>query len=190
MRRNDIIFAAICGLALAWVASDFFLPAGRQVAIIGWIFFIILPILSIIGLWLAEAIGKKFLFAHQAGKFVLVGAFADVIDIKVFQLLFWLLPFSLFFKGVSFLVATAIKYWWNKHWAFRQHEKDGTGREAVQFFLVTLVGLAINIVSFYYFSEIQVGISKELWVESSIIFAALVAAIWNFLGYKFLVFKK
>jgi hypothetical protein len=52
------------------------------------------------------------------------------------------------------------------------------------------MGLAIDVVSFYYFSKIKTGISLKLWVELSIIFAALIAAVWNFLGYKFLVFKK
>jgi putative flippase GtrA len=183
MKKNEIIFAIICGLAVAWIAVDFF--AGN-----GWVFFIILPLLSVLGLLLCDIIGKKYLFIHQAGKFVLTGAFADVIDIKAFQILILIAPFSLFFKGISFLIATAIKYWTNKHWAFEKHEKDGTGREAVQFFLVTLVGLAIDVVSFYYFSRIRTGISAKLWVELSIILAALVAAAWNFLGYKYVVFKK
>ena len=183
MKKIDVIFGIIGGLALAWVALDFF-------GAYGWIFFIILPVLSVGGLLLCDTIGRKYLFIDQAGKFALAGAFADVIDIKVFQLLILLVPFSLFFKGVSFIIAMAIKYWTNKHWAFEQHERDNMGRELVQFFLVTLVGLALDVASFYYFSRIKTGISTHFWVELSIIFAALVAALWNFLGYKFLVFKK
>jgi len=179
MSKNDVFFSIICGLAVAWVATDFF---GRY----AWIFFIILPVLSILGLWLADLIGKRFLFIHQAGKFVLAGAFADVADIKIFQLLLWFAPFSLFCKGISFLVAMGIKYWANKHWAFGEHD----GRQIAQFFLVTVVGLAINVSSFYFLSRIGTGISTKLWVELSIIFAALITAVWNFLGYKFIVFKK
>jgi putative flippase GtrA len=121
---------------------------------------------------------------------VLSGAFADVIDIKVFQFLFLFAPFSLLFKGISFLVATAIKYLTNKHWSFQKHDKDGISREVVWFFLVTLVGLALDVYSFKYFDMIRTVIPANLWQELSIIFAALVAAVWNFLGYKFLVFKK
>jgi hypothetical protein len=36
----------------------------------------------------------------------------------------------------------------------------------------------------------QFSIQTKIWEELSIILAALVAAIWNFLGYKFIVFKK
>ena len=180
--KKDIVFAIICGLAIAWVANDFFKEHL-------WLF-VVLPILSIIGLWLVNLIGRKLLFVKQAGKFVLSGAFADVVDIKVFQFLFLFAPFSLFFKGISFLLATAIKYWANKYWSFEKYEKENVGREVVIFFLITLVGLAIDVVSFYYFSIIKTVVPIKLWVELSIIFAALVAAVWNFLGYKFLVFKR
>ena len=145
-----------------------------------------MPILAVIGLWVADLLGKRFFIVRQAGRFVLVGAFADVIDIKVFQLLFIFAPFSIFFKTVSFIIATIIKYFANKRWAFEKPE----GGQALHFFLVTLVGLAIDVVSFYYLGKIKVGLSTHLWVELTIIFAALIAAIWNFLGYKFLVFKK
>ena len=186
MNKKDIIFALICGLAVAWIALDF-------LGIYGWIFFLILPLLSIIGLRLAELVGKKFLFVHQAGKFALAGAFADAIDIKVFQLLFWLAPFSLLFKAISFLGATFVKYWWNRYWAFEKIEKDGIKKEALYFFAVTLVGLILNVGSFYYFIKIlgaQFSMQVKTWTELSIIFSALVSAIWNFCGYKFFVFKK
>jgi putative flippase GtrA len=183
MNKNDVIFAIVCGLAVAWIAFDFFVKYG-------WIFFIILPLLSIIGLWLCDLIGRKIFIVRQAGRFALAGAFADVIDIKVFQLLIIFAPFSLFFKAISFLVAMAIKFWANKHWAFEKPGKDGIKKEAIQFLIVTLIGLALDVFSFYYLSRIKIGISTKLWVELSIIFAALVTAVWNFLGYKFVVFKK
>lgn len=184
MKKNDIIFAIIAGLAVAWITVDLL---GKY----GLVFFIIFPLLSLIGLRIAELIGKKFLFAHQAGKFALAGTFADVIDIKVFQLLFFLFPFySLLYKAISFLAATFVKYWWNKYWAFEQREKDGNKKEAFKFFLVTLVGLAINVASFYFFVKIETGLPNNIWTELCIIFSALVSAIWNFCGYKFLVFKK
>jgi putative flippase GtrA len=177
-------------LAVAWLGVDFAPSLGASGRMTGLILLFILPIISIIGLWLSEIIGKKILFVHQAGKYVLAGSLADVIDIKIFQFLFFLAPFSLIFKGISFLVATAIKYFANKQWAFQKPGKEDIKKEAVWFFLVTLIGLSIDIVSFYYFSLIKLNIAVHLWQEISIIFAALVAAIWNFIGYKFIVFKK
>ena len=184
INKKDIIFAAICGLLVSWLAMDFL---GR----LGLIFVIIFPILSVLGLWLTTFWGKKFKFVDEAGRFFLVGAFADVIDIKVYQLLFFVLPFSTFIKAISFLVATLIKYWWNKGWAFFKEgaESKHTPKEILLFFGVTLIGLLLNVASFYFFDKIETGLEPKLWTEVSIILAALVAAVWNFLGYKFLVFK-
>ncbi len=117
----------------------------------------------------------------QAIKHLIVGALATLIDLAVFMVLFWMSP--LISKSISFLIATIIKYWGNKHWAFQKPEKDGMVKEASQFFLVTLVGLIIDVLSFYYFSF-------YFWRSVSVIFAAAVAAAWNFTAYKFLVFKK
>lgn len=200
MRKKDTIFAIVCGLAVAWIAADFFKgPEGYP----GWFFFFIVPALSVIGLWLVDLIGKKILFVKQAGRFALAGAFADVIDIKVFQLLFLLAPFSLVFKGISFLIATVVKYLANKHWAFPARigyaegvaggRKNDIIKELIQFFVVTLGGLILNVGSFYYFTKImgpQFSMPVKAWTELSIIFSALVVAIWNFSGYKFIVFKK
>ena len=183
MKKNDIIFAVICGLSVAWIGADFF----KDYTLI---IFLTLPVLSVAGLLLCDIWGRRVILIRQAGKFVLAGAFADVIDIKVFQFLFLFAPFSLIFKGISFLIATVIKFLFNKHWTFEKPGKDGMGEEAVQFFLVTLVGLGLDVASFYCFSRIETVIPTGLWVELSIIFAAIIAAVWNFLGYKFLVFKK
>lgn len=183
MKKGDFIFAIICGLSVAWIAIDL-------LGNIGWIFVIIFPLLSVLGLYIVEWLGKRYLFIHQAGKFALAGAFADVVDIKVFQLIFWFLPFSNTVKAVSFLVGTFVKYVCDKYWAFEQHDHDGVHIEIAKFFLVAVVGMAINVVSFNYFGTIKTGLPANIWQELCIIFAALVTAIWNFCGYKFLVFKK
>ena len=149
-----------------------------------------MPILSIIGLWLADLIGKKFLFARQAGKFVLAGAFADVFDIKVFQFLFFPPALSLLAKLISFIFATVLKYISDKYWTFEQHKHENMGGEMTKFFLVAIIGAALNVVSFYFFDRINLGLSSKLWTELSIILAAIASGLWNFLGYKFLVFKK
>jgi len=183
MKKLDVIFSIMCGLSIAWIAADFLKKYG-------WLFFIALPVLSVIGLWLASLIGRKILFVKQAGKFVLAGAFADVVDIKVFQLLFWFAPFPLSFKTISFLIATFIKYLFDKYWTFEKYGKEGINREVIQFFMVAIVGALLNVVSFYYLAKIRTGISANLWIELSIILAAVASGVWNFLGYKFLVFKK
>ena len=198
MKVIDIIFALICGRVVAWIAVDFLKGYEVDIGIYGWFLPWILPIISLICLWLAFLIGKKLLFVFQAAKFFLTGAFATVVDIKIFQLVTWLLSLMmtanpLIPKAISFLIATFAKYWGNKYWVFEKNGKDGIKKEVIQFFIITLVGLALDVGSFYYFIKIigpQFGMPFKVWQELSIILAALVAALWNFLGYKFLVFKK
>jgi putative flippase GtrA len=183
LNKKDIIFAIICGLSVSWIAIDF----------LGWyglFFVIIFPILSIAGLWIVNKIGEKYLFVKQFGKFGLAGALADVVDIKAFQTLFWFLPFSDLVKALSFIVGTFVKYFCDKHWAFEKPEKLGMHKEMAKFFLVAILGMGLNVVSFNFFDNIRTVMTAAEWRELSIIFAAIVTSVWNFCGYKFIVFKK
>lgn len=130
------------------------------------------------------------LVLKQGIKHILTGGFADLVDIGFFNLLFLFLPFQIFVKAISFLVAAVIKYFGNKYWAFNKPERSEVGKETVQFLAVTLIGLLINVASFALFVRMGAGLSAELWRQVSVILAMLVTAIWNFCGYKFLVFKK
>jgi putative flippase GtrA len=97
------------------------------------------------------------------------------------------------FKAVSFIVATIAKYWANKFLAFEKKEMAKVGTEFTQFFVVTLIGLGINVaVASFVVNNIgpQFGLTSEMWGNVGGIAAAIVGFGWNFLGYKFIVFKK
>ncbi|OGZ65648.1 MAG: hypothetical protein A3D34_00915 [Candidatus Staskawiczbacteria bacterium RIFCSPHIGHO2_02_FULL_33_16] len=198
MKKVDIIFTIFFGILLGFLISDF-LHAGR--IYIGpyysFLLWISLALFSLLCLWVSHIIGKKLLFVLQAAKHLLVGGFATIVDLKFFELLLWI--FSAFviinpviLKGISFLVATLIKYFGNKYWAFQKNGTEKIHKEVGSFFVVTLVGVIIDVGCFYYFVKImgpQFSINMEVWLKLSVIFAAIIAALWNFLGYKFLVFK-
>lgn len=195
----DVIFALVSGYAVGWVVKDFLKGYGIEISFLyNLLLHYALPIFFLFCLWSADKIGRKLLFVFQAAKHLLVGAFATVVDLKLFELLVWI--FSMFFtvspsfsKAISFLAATSIKYWGNKHWAFEKFEKEGMIREISQFFIVTIVGLGLDVGLFYYFTKImgpQFATPEAVWIKLSVIFAAIIAALWNFLSYKFLVFKK
>jgi len=194
-KLQDSIFAAAIGLTVAFIFADFL--NGAAFENYAWHLFWLFPLLSIICLEIANQIGKKLPFIHQAAKFFLVGAFSAVVDIKTYQISALLLAFitegSIISKSISFLIATVVKYGGNKIWVFEKNGKDGIKREVIQFFIITLIGMIIDVATFYYFTKVmgpQFSMQTKIWEELSIIFAALAAAIWNFLGYKFLVFKK
>lgn len=202
MKVTDIIFALISGRILGFLVGDFLREWGIRIGFY-WILVIwlVLPLVSLACLGVAYWAGKKLLFVFQGVKFLLVGAVATVVDLKLFEFLIWIFPIYILAKGISFIISTFLKYWGNKHWAFQGHESFDTTRdkqeniykEVMQFFTITLVGLIIDVGFFYYFTNImgpQFQIPNAVWVKFSVIFAALVAAVWNFLGYKHLVFKK
>ncbi|MCX6720008.1 MAG: GtrA family protein [Candidatus Staskawiczbacteria bacterium] len=176
LTKKDLFFAGVVGVFVAWLATNFL---GAKYSIFLYLFF---PTFSVFCLWLAEIISRKYYFVLQAAKFILVGGFADIIDIIAYSLIFLLIPMSLVVKAFSFLVAVCIKYVGNKNWVFHKTEKEGK-KEATQFFAITLGGLIINLIVFY-------CATKVARTEISIILAALAASVWNFLGYKFIVFKK
>ena len=169
MTKRDIIFSAVCGFGVAFIALDLF---QKYTGKYSWIFFVALPVLSVFGLWLADLIGKRFLFVRQAAKFSLAGGFADVFDVKAFQFLFWLMPVSteltLIYKTISFLVGTFVKYFSDKYWTFEKRELAGAPKEMAKFFMVAIGGALINIVSFYFFVRIKTGLSLREWQETQV----------------------
>jgi putative flippase GtrA len=195
MKRFDVIFTFACAAALSFLMSDFLHGGKFSLGLLGvLVIWVVLSAVLLTGLWLAELIGTKYLSVFQAAKHLLVGAFATALDLKIFELLAVVIFGSvLAVKAVSFLVSTTIKYLGNKFWVFQKQGKENIKSEGVQFLIVTLIGLVIDILAFYYATKVlgpRFEIPSVLWVKCSVIFAAIAAACWNFLGYKFIVFKK
>ncbi len=196
MKKIDIIFAILSGWGVAWLASSLLKDYGIYIKFLSLILAIGLPILSFIGLWISYLIGKKFLFVFQAAKFLLIGVLATLVDLSAFKFLgviFLGTAFTnLVFKGASFLIATFAKYWGNKFWAFEKMEKEGMGKEITQFYVVTAIGLGIDVGIFSLIvNKIgpQFGTPLATWNTIGVLIAAIVVSVWNFLGYKFIVFK-
>jgi len=198
MKLTDILITIVCGEALALLAADFLKEYEGVFEIAKWTFLFLFPVLSIIVFWFVDLISKKLPFLLQLAKYFLVGVIATLIDLKVYGLLTWFFGLELAMiigvsKGISFLVSVLVKFIGNKYWAFEETKKEGIKEEFSKFLIVTFIGLLIDLGFFFYFSKIlgpQFGISSEVWVKISVILAAVVAAAWNFLSYKFIVFKK
>ena len=198
MKKIDIILALVIGEVIAWFFYGILKNLGFEIRFLGLILVIFFPILALLGIWIAWLLGKKFLWIFQTAKFLLIGALATLVDLGVLNLLIWIsglaagLPFSIF-KGISFIVATCSKYLGDKFWAFEKMERIGMGKEFNQFFIVTLIGLGINIGAASLIVNVagpQFGLTEKIWANIGAILAAFVSAVWNFLAYKFIVFKK
>lgn len=199
MKIIDTIFPLICGWLVGWLAHGFLKDYGIDIGIWKWFMPLILAVFSLFCLWAAESVGRKFLFIFQASKFFLIGVFATIVDLVFFGAFVWAFSFTpfaislLFPKTISFLIATFTKFWGNKYWTFKKHEKENMRKEFLQFFAVTLLALVIDVSFFFYLTKIsgpQFAIPSNLWIKLSVIISALISAVWSFYGYKFLVFKK
>ena len=76
-------------------------------------------------------------------KFGVVGGFAFVVDIGLFNLLLHATDKPLTSKTISTVVATTVAYLGNRHWTFRRRSRSGVRREYTLFFLLNGVGLVI-----------------------------------------------
>jgi len=89
------------------------------------------------------------------------------------------------------LAALVNSYFWNKFWTFRKKEGGGVG-EFCQFLLVSVVGFGINVGTATLVINVinPVGnFSPEQWANVGFLAATFLSLTWNFIGYKFWVFK-
>lgn len=196
MRKSDFIISLAVGEATALyfvfgLKEIFsFLPV--------WVLPIAFPILAIVCLWIAYLIGRKIKVIWQIAKYLLTGVYATLIDLVILGILTVVFNteialINVGFKCVSFVTATTAKYFGNKYWAFDERNKERTTTEFATFFLVTFVGLAINAAVFYFVAYkigVQYDLSFQTWKNISAIIAAFISFAWNFIGYKFIVFKQ
>ncbi|MFA5172952.1 MAG: GtrA family protein [Candidatus Paceibacterota bacterium] len=149
----------------------------------------------------------------QVFKFVLVGGLNTGIDIGILTFLMKISGITggysyAVFKAFSSLIAITNSYFLNKRWTFRDKSQENL-EQASQFFFVSGIGLLINVaaaslvnnfvlpieplIAFINFFLNLVGItlnSNEIWGVLSAAAGSISGLGWNFLGYKFFIFKK
>ena len=153
-------------------------------------------ILSIFGYFFAELLGKWMTIFRQIGRFAIVGVLNTVLDFAVLNLLITMSgvtggPMASVFKGVSFIVAVTNSYYWNKYWTFEFQTK--VNKELLQFFIISAIGFGFNIGAFSFTVDVigPIGnITPQTWANIGALSGTLAGLAWNFIGYKFIVFKK
>jgi putative flippase GtrA len=198
MKKIDYILAVVSGFGLgilmAWMIKGF----GIIMPALNFILPVLFPILAVFCIWICYLIGKKYLFVFQLGKFLLIGIFFALVDLVFLNILLEVFHIT---KGttysvlvwVSFVVATCIKYVADKYWAFEKKEGKEIGSEFGKFFVITFISgfIQTGIASFVVNTlGPQFGASAMVWANVGKILGIAVASVWNFVGYKFVVFKK
>ena len=101
----------------------------------------------------------------------------------------------------GFLFAVINGYFWNKLWVFKLTTSDVDSNLSTsdvnifadfpKFFAVTIGGLIINSVLIIVLtSYISLPIKPTLWLNIAKFLANAAVLLWNFTGFKFIVFKK
>ena len=198
-KKKDIVSGLVIGeisaLLIIFLSKILELPDVVHRVVL--FFPLILPVLSVGGIVFVSLLKDRLVSLYQLGKNFLVGISNTLIDLSILNLLMMLSGvasglFYVLFKALSFSSATVNSYFWNKAWTF---EKEGgaEGKEFTKFYTVALGGLVIHlIVSALVVNVVgpQFGASEQVWGTVGGLVSALVAFLWDFFGYKFLVFKK
>lgn len=207
-KKSDIIAILIIGEIVAWfffavlknLALDLKIQeiSGLEPQTLLVILAVFVPVAALICLYIVFLLGKKIPVIFQMGKFVSVGLSNTAIDFGVLNFLMFLFGITTgrgysIFKGISFIAAVINSYLWNKFWTFKKREIKGMEREFLQFLIVASIGFGINVAIASFINNIigpQFGVPPKFWANISAIFAILAGMIWDFLGYKFIVFKR
>lgn len=75
---------------------------------------------------------------------------------------------------------------------FSAGQPKAVGKEFLQFFVVSCIGFALNVGLATLIVNVlgpQWGVSAKLWANVGALGGTLVGLVWNFLGYKLIVFK-
>ena len=134
----------------------------------------------------------------QIYKFAVVGIFNTAIDLAVLNLLIFTSGrgetgayFSIY-KGVSFVVSSINSYYMNKYWTFKGGKEKQAHVELIQFFVISVGGFIFNVVvaTFVvnYISAPHAFV--KLWPTLAALCGTGIGLIWNYIGYKFIVFKE
>ncbi len=137
----------------------------------------------------------------QIAKFGLVGLLSTTIDLAALNVLmrttgaFTGVEFAAL-KGVSFAVALSNAFLWNRHWTFRSDGGNEIQSPLHQFSLyatVAIGGLALNVTAATLFVTLLAppsGWSPIQWANIGALSALVGTATWDFLCYKFIVFRR
>ena len=195
MNKNDLGFS----LAAAVITAIFLYPtlttpdlnAKLPVPVI--LLLIIFVAVSAVSMYAAEVIGRKIPFLWPIAKFGQVGVLNTAIDFGILNFLISITQITsgtgiIFINATSFTTALINSYFWNKGWVFLGSKKSNF----ITFAVITLIGLSINTGVVYalttYVPPVIVH-SQTLWANVAKLLATGLSLVWNFVGYRLIVFK-
>lgn len=145
-------------------------------------------------------------WAEQFSSFFVIGVVNTVMDLAILYTLSTLTGLekgegAAVLKAISFSIVSFFSFLANKKWTFKEKSKDigNQAKKYSQFIVISIGGLIINtsivglVTKFIpplFIPIIAFQFTPKLWLLCASLIATAVSLVWNFLGYKFIVFKK
>ncbi|MBX4187524.1 MAG: GtrA family protein [Candidatus Doudnabacteria bacterium] len=131
-------------------------------------------------------------------RFAVVGVINTAINFAIFNLLIWATgvtkgPMIVPMTGAAFLAANINSYLLNRKWTFKDNSNGEGAKQFSVYLSVSIVGALINIGCVFLLTTYippLLGLSEQLWANLANLVATGLSLIWNFVGYKLIVFKK
>jgi|SRR3989344_8261201 len=193
---NDVLLGGLAGFLIGLLALPIFQNLGYGLSLASGIgLAVALALITMAGVILAGILSRFLPIINQLARFVVVGGLNTLVDLGVLNIFIYLTGLAegwpyIGFKSASFMVAVVNSYVWNKYWTFGSSSSEA--KELVQFFAVSIVGFLINVgtaalvVNFGHFS----GVTPAAAANIGALAGTILGLAWNFVGYKFFVFKR
>jgi putative flippase GtrA len=130
-------------------------------------------------------------------RFAFVGGINTLIDLGVLNILMVIFGNVtsgryIVFKTISFLCAVVNSFFMNKYFTFKEKDK-ATAKETYRFAIVTVIGFLINVgipSGLFTLLNGNVALKESLLANICALIGVIISMLFNFVGYKFFVFKK
>jgi len=195
MKKIDYTIAGLIG----FFAGIFVIPVAYNIASKNPFVLLSLPwvlaVGAVAGVFVFGLIGRKIPSFIQMAKFAVVGVLNTAIDFGTLNIISivtgvtgGLIVGGVNVPGVALALTNA--YFWNKFWVFNHRDNKGALNDLPKFLLVSGIGIVINSgIVILATSYPTTAFNAKTLLNVAKLGATVFSLVWNFLGYKFIVFK-
>lgn len=207
--KKDFWLAVLAGEIVTWLSLptlknlkilDILTARGINLTgfVIFWAIFIPLGAIAGLGAFYFVAKYKNRIGFFQLGKYGVIGVLNTFLNAGIYNFLIFITNIAsgftvdLFF-AVAFIITVTNSFLWNRQWTFERIGTEAVGKDAFQFFFVSIVVAVINFGILHIIVNVigaPAGIDLKIWANIALALTIITAFLGNFFGYKFIVFKK
>ena len=206
--KKDFWLAVLAGEIIVWLS----LPTLKNIKILDllaawgidlisfvifWAIFIPLGAIAGLGAFYFLAKYKNQLGLLQVGKYGVIGVLNTFLNAGIYNFLIFITNIALgftvdLFFVIAFIITVTNSFLWNRHWTFEKIGTETVGKDAFQFFFVSIVVAVVNIGILHIIVNVigaPADIDLKIWANIALAITIITAFLGNFFGYKYIVFS-